>query len=76
MWKVVGFKVRVSKQGSRYCDLYLQREATAPGQGIEVFTGDYAMERFTYEPVIGDWVMISIGVYQGRRFISDIVKVN
>lgn len=76
MWKVVGFKVRTTNQGSKYCDLYLQREASAPGQGIEVFAGDYAMERFSYEPTIGDWVMISTGSYQGRRFISDIVKVN
>lgn len=74
MWKVVGFKARDGKNG-RYYDLYLEREATHPAQGKEVMSGDYAAARVSYVPVIGDWVVVSMDSFNGRRYIADVIKV-
>ena len=74
MWKVVGFNVRDGKNG-RYYDLFLQREATAPAQGIEVLKVDYSANRVSYIPVIGDWVVVSLDSFNGRKYASDVIKV-
>lgn len=74
MWEVVGFRFRVTKNGEyRYVDLYLQREATAPAKGIEVKAVDYREDKIAYVPQIGDRVVPSMGSYQGRQFLSDLV---
>lgn len=73
MWKVVGFNVR--DRNGRYYDLYLQREATAPAQGIEVMKVNFSASKISYVPVIGDWVLVSLDSFNGRRYATEIVEV-
>lgn len=74
MWKVVGYGVRDVEKG-RYYDLFLQREAQAPAQGVEVLRGDYSAKKISYIPTIGDIVVVSFDSYNGRRYISEVYKV-
>lgn len=74
MWKVVGFKVRDGQKG-RYYDLYLQREAQAPGQGLECMAIDFAANKISYVPCINDIVVVSLDSYNGRKYASEVYKV-
>lgn len=80
MWEVVGYNVRtaVCKDGitRKFYDIYLQREATAPAQGIECAAGDYREDRFAYVPKIGDRVFAAFArSAQGRVFLADLQHV-
>lgn len=75
MWKVVGFKFRDSEKG-RYYDLYLQRELPDGGVGLECCRGDFSARRISYVPSLNDIVCVSWDSYNGRRYISDVYKVN
>jgi len=79
MWEIVGYNVRNVKCKDdvfrKFYDVFLQREATAPAQGIETQRGDYREDKFAYVPQIGDKVFVSFGNFQGRQFISDLQVV-
>ena len=74
MWKVVGFKCRDSEKG-RFYDVFLQRECSAPGVGLECMRGDFSARRCSYVPELNDIVAVSMDSYNGRRYISEIYKV-
>lgn len=80
MWEVVGFGVRTvqCKDGvtRRFYDVFLQREAQAPAQGIETQRGDYREDKFAYAPQIGDKLFVAFGNFQGRQYISDLQVVS
>lgn len=75
MWEVVGFRMRAAEKCTYY-DLYLQREAREPGVGVEVFVTNYSTSRVAYVPRIGDRVMVSLDVYNGRKYATDVVPVD
>ena len=80
MWEVVGFRLRnvQFKDGQicKYFDLYLEREASEPAQGLQVIACDYAADRFTYRPKIGDRVFAAFGRSKtGRLYLSDLQVV-
>ena len=80
MWEVVGYASRdvQGKDGQtrKYFDLYLEREASAPAQGLQVIACDYAADRFTYRPKIGDRVFAAFGRSKtGRLYLSDLQVV-
>lgn len=79
MWQIVGYNVRNVKCKDdvfrKFYDVFLQREATAPAQGIETQRGDYREDKFAYVPQIGDKVFVAFGYFQGRQFISDLLVV-
>lgn len=73
MWKVIGFKKRV-KNDRTYVDVFVARPC-AGGTGDEVRALNYSEGYVTYKPVLGDKVMFSMGVYNGRQYVQEIVKV-
>lgn len=73
MWKVVGFKKRV-KNEKTYVDLFVSRPC-AGGEGQEVRALNYSEGYITYKPQMGDTVMFSMGVYNGRQYVQDIQKL-
>lgn len=79
MWEIVGFNIRNVRCKDdvfrKFYDVFLQRVAQAPAQGIETQRGDYREDKFTYVPQIGDKVFVAFGNYQGRQFISDLQLV-
>ena len=72
MWEVVGFKFR-DVNDRRYYDLYLQRECVS-GVGLMCAHLNYGAAYISYVPQIGDRVMYSTRVYNGRTLVSEIVK--
>lgn len=73
MWKVVGFKRR-EKDGKIYFDLSLQREYK-DGTGVECRVCNYSAGYINYVPALGDMVMISMGSYNGRSYVQEVLKV-
>lgn len=77
MWEVVGYNVRsaVCKDGitRKFYDIYLQREAQAPAQGLEVAAADYREDRYPYVPKLGDKLFVGFArSAQGRVFIAEL----
>lgn len=73
MWEVVGFKRR-EKENKVYFDLYLQRVDPAV-TGVACHVINYAANYIAYAPVLGDQIVFSMGVYNGRQYVQDIMKV-
>lgn len=73
MWKVVGFKTRV-KNDKTYVDLFISRDC-AGGQGQEVRSLNYPQSYIGYTPHLGDVILFSMGVYNGRQYVQDIQKL-
>lgn len=74
MWKVVGFKFRDAENGSRYYDVYLQRELSS-GQGLECKAINYSARYVDYVPSMNDIVVVSTREYNGRTIVSEMYKV-
>lgn len=73
MWKVVGIKKRV-KNDRTYVDLFITRPCPG-GEGQEARALNYPESYIPYKPVLGDTVMFSMGVYNGRQYVQDIQKL-
>ena len=74
MWKVVGFKYRDAKNGSRYYDVYCQREC-AKGAGLECTSFNFDSGYHGYVPVLNDIIVVSTYQYEGRTRVRDITKI-
>lgn len=73
MWQVVGFKRR-EKDSKVYFDLYLQRVDQSVS-GVVCHAINYSANYLSYVPVLGDQIVFSMGVYNGRQYVQDIYKV-